>query len=740
MLKRILIATLLLSGIVIGGVWWSQPRSHAQPIFTGNAVVDFTGPSVIRIPDDPADPDVGMPRQLPYTDSGWDVQTVYLEYVSLSDTLYVGIDCFAICGDADGDGDPGAASRELQRLGGTDSPDFAGQEWIFLLFDTNNDVADQAAGSQGNGTFDVAVGIKPDSDLAEIGAYTWSGSVFVPQLGFGARLPNGVNAFASPSAAAPDLEFSIGDFSTLPGFPATSNGTLAFRVYVVAGAGQQDAGIGEDFLPEPGSAIPVCVGSACPTPTPSPVPCTGENCPTATPEGPDAATVTPEQPAEPTLTPCTGEGCPTATPEGSDAPTGTPEQPAGPTATPCTGEGCPTATPEQPDAATVTPEQPAGPTATPCTGEGCPTVTPEQPDVPTATPEQPAGPTPTPCTGEGCPTATPEQPDVLTATPTVTPIQPVVPTATPMPSTVCTTGIFGRIVDVVGAGLPNWVVSLQPVDGTQAVAQVMTDGTGTFVVDGLSAGRWVITYALQDGWAAAGAATVELLVEDGAGCAGVIFTVQQQHTAEPITPTRIPGCLVTYRQYDFAGGNQVQGLAEWTVRVHPLGSETPSYTATADTTGYAKFPNLAPGEWVLAQELQSGDHCLPNAEVQLTVPPGPLCVQLYLGCVPPATPTPTPRPTVAPPTGCVSGQVIDDAHVGLAGWQILAKPVAAAEPLLTATSDGSGTFHLRGLQPGRWVIWETVPNGWQGVTVTAFEVTVPADPACVNVRFKNRQD
>merc|ERR1711991_881040 len=73
--------------------------------------------------------DVGVPEAVceafsgssfscPY--SGWDIRNLFFQYNEVTDVLQIGIDCFGICGDADGDGDPGASSLALalaRRLG-----------------------------------------------------------------------------------------------------------------------------------------------------------------------------------------------------------------------------------------------------------------------------------------------------------------------------------------------------------------------------------------------------------------------------------------------------------------------------------------------------------------------------------------------------------------------------------------------------------------------------------------------
>ena len=49
--------------------------------------------------------DVGMPPGFA-SQSGWDIKDMIFHHDGANDVLYIGINCFGICGDADGDGDP----------------------------------------------------------------------------------------------------------------------------------------------------------------------------------------------------------------------------------------------------------------------------------------------------------------------------------------------------------------------------------------------------------------------------------------------------------------------------------------------------------------------------------------------------------------------------------------------------------------------------------------------------------
>lgn len=241
-------------------------HSYAAPTFTGDAAADFTGPNVIRI-DDRNTPDVGLPRPaFPTTTiSGFDIRALYLEYDATSDIMYVGIDCFGICGDTDGDGDPSGTSATLASLGGEDVPEFGPGESFGMLIDTDSDYTDTS------GDFDVVIGVRDEDDLTQIGVFEFTGLIGEEMVNevWGNRLSNVVTLFQSPSATAPDLEFSIASFSTLPGFTPDQL-PQTYQLHSGMGALGVDDGIGEDYLPDQ-TAI-VITPTPTPTPTASPTP------------------------------------------------------------------------------------------------------------------------------------------------------------------------------------------------------------------------------------------------------------------------------------------------------------------------------------------------------------------------------------------------------------------------------------------------------------------------------------
>jgi hypothetical protein len=155
-----------------------------------------------------------------------------LAYDQVNDTMYVGINTFTILGDADGEGDPSASSTYLTLLGGTDVPNLGGTESAAVYFDLDQD-----------GTYDVIAGVSGITDYSGFSVSVFSGS-FNPPYNFGADLTAHKGAIsANPDATHPDLEFTIKNWSTLPGHDASPGFNAGARL----GSGE-DGGIGEDFL------------------------------------------------------------------------------------------------------------------------------------------------------------------------------------------------------------------------------------------------------------------------------------------------------------------------------------------------------------------------------------------------------------------------------------------------------------------------------------------------------------
>jgi hypothetical protein len=235
MKKRALYSIMALTLVLGMALTLAMPVGAATPTFTGDVPTDFTGLGILTIPDTGGVGDVGLPKNaLNGTISGWDMVDLRLTYDTSTDTLYVGINTFGIAGDADGDGDPGHTADWLATNEGTDHTDLHSTESIAVYFDLNQD-----------GNFDVIAGVSRWTDVSGFTVANFSGSQWSPASAFGTALPTHTGSYyASPSAADPDFEFTILNFSTLPGQDALLAG---FRVWAFMGS-QDDDGIGEDFI------------------------------------------------------------------------------------------------------------------------------------------------------------------------------------------------------------------------------------------------------------------------------------------------------------------------------------------------------------------------------------------------------------------------------------------------------------------------------------------------------------
>jgi hypothetical protein len=211
----------------------ATPVGAATPTFTGNVTVDFTGPGILTIPDPGGLGDVSMPANATAGSiSGWNMIDLRLTYNATTDILYVGINTARIAGDADGDGDPGHTSVWLANDGGHDYPDLGASECISVYFDLDQD-----------GTFDVIAGVPSGANITGFTVANWG----TDPSQFGTDIPghSGSGYYTSPSAAAPHWEFTVTNFTGLPGQDALLAG---FRVGAFMGS-QDDDGIGEDFIP-----------------------------------------------------------------------------------------------------------------------------------------------------------------------------------------------------------------------------------------------------------------------------------------------------------------------------------------------------------------------------------------------------------------------------------------------------------------------------------------------------------
>ncbi len=221
------------------------------PVAVDDVTFDATTLPPVVIPD-PGGVDVGMPNQFPDDRiSGFDIDTVVVVYDEAADQLAISLVGFGIFGDADGDGDPSSAGSTLTALGGSDFPDFGGEESFAVQLDLDQD-----------GTFDVIAGVPSDLGVG------LDGYRLARHSGIAAGAPSFSFAYgpslaahdggtpASPSATSPNLTVVLTDFSQIADTLGLDDRSLDFGVNAFAGS-IAAAGIGPDFTPSAGVGVRV---------------------------------------------------------------------------------------------------------------------------------------------------------------------------------------------------------------------------------------------------------------------------------------------------------------------------------------------------------------------------------------------------------------------------------------------------------------------------------------------------
>lgn len=213
-------------------------NSFAAINFTGDVSVDFDENSIV-FNDANGEGDVSKPGGI--TSTGWDFLRSFFHYDRDLDRLYVGLDFNGrICGDADGNGNPGTTGTVLAGLGGTDVANLGTGETVCVFFNTDLD-----------GDFDVIAGVKRYGDYTQFVVANCTGDPNTdPSNSFGTPIASASLSalYICPDAAHPDFEFYIDNFSELPGFNYdVDEEDCIFRMGAYAGS-WSDASIGFDKL------------------------------------------------------------------------------------------------------------------------------------------------------------------------------------------------------------------------------------------------------------------------------------------------------------------------------------------------------------------------------------------------------------------------------------------------------------------------------------------------------------
>jgi hypothetical protein len=233
----------------------ARPATASPIQLTGNVEKDFpaTSKDVRVIPVNSTPNDVGPSPFIAQNGwvSGWAIKDIRTSYDAATDTLSVGLDTFkdtagrqAIVGDADGNGDPGGASPQMQAAHGVDNPHLGGHKSVAVAF-----APDGKFGSTSPGNPVVIAGVPADKSTAGHGIDGFTVAQYRNvNLGlgynFGPTLAGNLGALAfDPSAQHPGFEFTIKNFSKIPGLDPTKG----FWISAYAGS-PDDVVVGESAL------------------------------------------------------------------------------------------------------------------------------------------------------------------------------------------------------------------------------------------------------------------------------------------------------------------------------------------------------------------------------------------------------------------------------------------------------------------------------------------------------------
>lgn len=246
------------------GAWSATATANQLTGFVENDFKAGPGSGIVVIPhsDDPFH--LGQPKWM--TDrgwvNGWSIKDIRLGYDKGTDTLYVGVNTFGVAGNVDGNGTPGTPDPLLTKSGGIDPLNFGGDKSItvaFAPYDPTKPSATPAAPL-------FVAGVPADKTQAGTGLNGFNVAAFNGtgngiEYGFGKTMTAQMGSLAfDPTAAHPGFEFSIANFSKIPGV----NLQDGFWLSAYAGS-YQGVVAGKDFVPWTRVASPA--GQTVPEPT-----------------------------------------------------------------------------------------------------------------------------------------------------------------------------------------------------------------------------------------------------------------------------------------------------------------------------------------------------------------------------------------------------------------------------------------------------------------------------------------
>ena len=221
MARRLSIWTLATLAVTALGI--RSASADGLPTFTGNVANDFPiapNNGVVEIVDHPMANGQSNPQHVAQaswiTQQGWttgfEMKDMRLMYDAKTDTLAVGLNYFGIAGNGSGNGNPNVTDPRVTAAGGVDPAHLGGDKSISVVIDPTN-----------SGNPAIIAGVPADKTHAGPGIDGFTAAQYQSSGGgwaysYGKALPQFTGNLAfDPSAAHPGFEFTIPNFSKIPG-------------------------------------------------------------------------------------------------------------------------------------------------------------------------------------------------------------------------------------------------------------------------------------------------------------------------------------------------------------------------------------------------------------------------------------------------------------------------------------------------------------------------------------------
>jgi hypothetical protein len=272
-----------------------------------------------------------------------------------------------------------------------------------------------------------------------------------------------------------------------------------------------------------------------------------------------------------------------------------------------------------------------------------------------------------------------------------------------------------------GAG---WEIEIKRISPSEESPRtVRADPNGHFNMRDLSAGTYRVTLKFPDGWRAFTPAAFEVTLNGTSPeCAEVRFKMEALANLEVI-------------KLDNGGsmgfGTKI-GIPGWEITIKPAGGGTP-LVQTTDAKGRAYFPNLAPGEWLVAEQPRDGWRPVPGS-------PGFPNHSTIIVLASPYQPGDYQSVTFINEQvdcGFIAVKKQDPAGRPLAGWVIDLTRVDGTWPPRREVTNPNGDAYFTCLQMGEWKVREEVQNGWESTGPVEQPVTLVKPGEGIQVTFTN---